>query len=100
MTGSLLARKLRKLTAVRLDRFYRDLKAEGYAKATIQRTHRLLSVALNEAVRKRKLSFSPVGDATLPRFERRSRKALRIDRKKLWTHDELQAFLAQTRDDR
>lgn len=92
--------RLRKLTAVRLDRFYRDLKAEGYAKATIQQTHRLLSVALKEAVRKRKLSFSPVGDATLPRFERRPRKALLIDRKKLWTPDELQAFLAHTRDDR
>lgn len=92
--------KLRKLTAVRLDRFYRDLKAEGYAKATIQQTHRVLSVALKEAVRKRKLSYSPVGDATLPRFERRSRKALLIDRKKLWTPDELQTFLAHTRDDR
>jgi integrase len=68
--------------------------------ATIQQTHRLLSVALKDPVRKRKLSFSPVGDATLPRFERRSRKALLIDRKKLWTPDELQAVLAHTRDDR
>jgi integrase len=41
-----------------------------------------------------------VQDATLPRFERRSRKALLIDRKKLWTPSELQAFLAHTRDDR
>jgi hypothetical protein len=92
--------KLQKLTAVRLDRFYRDLKDDGYAKATIQQTHRLLSVALKEAVRKRKLSYSPVPDATLPRFERRSRKALLVDRKKLWTPSELQAFMAHTRDDR
>jgi hypothetical protein len=81
--------KLQKLTAVRLDRYYRDLKDEGYAKATIQQTHRLLSVALKEAVRKRKLSYSPVPGATLPRFERRSRKALLVDRKKLWTPSEL-----------
>lgn len=37
-------------------------------------------------------------DATLPRFERRSRKALLVDRKKLWTPPELQAFLAHSDD--
>jgi integrase len=92
--------KLQRLTAVRLDQFYRDLKDEGYSKSTIQQTHRLLSVGLKEAVRKRKLSYSPVQDATLPRFERRTRKALLIDRKKLWTPSELQEFLTHTRDDR
>lgn len=92
--------KLQRLTASRLDRFYRDLQQEGYAKSTIQQTHRLLSVALKEAVRKRTLSYSPVGDATLPRFERRTRKALLVDRKRLWTPRELQDFLAHTRGDR
>jgi integrase len=59
--------RLQQLTATRLDEFYLALKRVGYAKATIQQTHRVLSVALKEAVRKGKLAHSPVGEATLPR---------------------------------
>lgn len=92
--------KLQHLSASRLDQFYVDLKDLGYAKATIQQTHQVLSVALKEAVRKRKLSHSPAQDATLPRFDRRSKKALLIDRKKLWTSVELRTFLAHTRSTR
>lgn len=92
--------KLQHLTASRRDSFYLDLQRLGYAKSTIAQTHRVLNVALKEAVRKRKLSHSPVQDATLPKFERRTKKALLIDRKKLWTADELRAFLDHTRQDR
>lgn len=92
--------KLQHLTASRLDEFYLALQHVGYTKSTIAQTHRLLSVACKEAVRKRKLSHSPVQDATLPKFERRSKKALLIDRKKLWTREELRTFLEHTREDR
>lgn len=89
--------RLQHLTATRLDEFYLALKGLGYAKSTIAQTHRVLSVALKEAVRKGKLVHSPVGDATLPKFERRAKKQLLIDRSKLWTSDELRAFLEHTR---
>ena len=61
------SRRITKLTAEELDRFYRALAKKGYSYSTIHQTHIVLRRVLETAVRWRWISYNPAKDARPPR---------------------------------
>lgn len=64
------SRRLTKLTAEEIDRFYRALAKAGYSHSTIHQTHIVLRRVLDTAVRWRWISYNPARDAKPPRVPR------------------------------
>lgn len=61
---------LQQLTAVHIQRFIRQLQAEGRSPATIKRYMKVLSQALEQAIALRKLQENPVKAVRLPPMQR------------------------------
>ena len=63
-------RRISKLTAEEIDRFYRALAEAGYSQSTIHQTHIVLRRVLESARRWRWISYNPARDAKPPRVPR------------------------------
>ena len=61
---------LQQLTAVHIQRFIRQLQAEGRTPATIKRYMKVLSQALEQAIALRKLQENPVKAVRMPQMQR------------------------------
>lgn len=87
---------LRSLRADHLDRMYEQIRLGALrpapGPATVRRVHATLRTALNDAYKRRFISFSPAGQVGLPQEPTRQRA--------IWTPAELSTFLVSCRDDR
>lgn len=84
--------RLSELTAGQIGRLHQDLRAAGLSERTILHTHRMLSKALEDAARRRLIARNVARDVDAPRPRRTEMR--------VWTADEVQAFLRATEDDR
>ena len=73
-------RRISKLTAEEIDRFYRALAEAGYSQSTIHQTHIVLRRVLESARRWRWISYNPARDAKPPRVPRGELCGLRWSR--------------------
>ncbi len=70
---------LQQLTAVHIQRFIRQLQAEGRTPATIKRYMKVLSQALEQAIALRKLQENPVKAVRMPPMQRTEIRTLTAD---------------------
>lgn len=75
MSPALGGRRLDQIRALDLQTVYSDL-GQRVTALTVQKTHRVLSQALKQAVRWRLLSYNPAADVALPRDQRPEMSAL------------------------
>ena len=79
--------KLQKLSGEMIQQLYSELlDDEVLSGNSIRLLHRILSTAMNAAVKLKKLSFSPVKDVTVPRAVRRDMRVLTIEQARTLIH--------------
>lgn len=84
--------RLAELTTGQIAGLHRRLREQKLSERTILNTHRCLSKALEDAARRRLIARNPARDVETPRPRRKEMK--------VWSVDELRAFLRATEGDR